>query len=252
VSEPLDSEWLQQSWAEGRRAWPGVELSLDDFARRLGAILPRPLHTSDLYVACACAQGNQAAMEALDRTLIRHAAKIIARIDPSADFVDEISQRLRQRLFLGQRPRIGEYRGLGPLANWVNVAAYRVALNALRGRGRPAAAPLPVPVITPEGALIDDQHGRALKLAVLEALDDLDPAHRELVKLHYLNGLSLVDIGRRLGVDRSTASRRLALARRALVDEVRRRVALSIPDTSADSIRAWIERMSGQLDLGLE
>jgi RNA polymerase sigma-70 factor (ECF subfamily) len=142
-------EALNVSLKAAQQAWPSVALDVDAFVAYLADRMPRDgkvteflrtLHIADLYLACGCASQLPAAIAAFERTHLAPVAAIIRRIDSSSDFVDEVRQRLRERLLVGTHRRISDYAGTGPLAAWVGVAATRLALNTRRERQREAAA----------------------------------------------------------------------------------------------------------------
>src|SRR5262245_10912398 len=137
MSEAL-AEGIQGMWQQGRTRWPELPLELADFARHVlsrsgpaGPSASGGLNAEDLYLACCCARGEPAALEAFDRTVLDGVAAFVAHIDPSPSFADEVRQLLRTRLLLpaeGAPPRIGEYAGAGTLRGWVRVIAVRTAL----------------------------------------------------------------------------------------------------------------------------
>ena len=83
--------------------------------------------------------GDPIAHQVLETDILSQVPQFIARIDGSAQVVDEVRQLLRERLLVKrgeQLPRIAEYAGLGPLGAWVRVA--RVAASRSIGSGSPA------------------------------------------------------------------------------------------------------------------
>ena len=94
---------------EARQAWPDFELSEATFAtylagRRRDEDGP-PLHAPDLYLACACAEGNARAVAALDRLFLAPLADIVARAGFPAHVGTEVTQILRERLLVGAADR---------------------------------------------------------------------------------------------------------------------------------------------------
>src|SRR5262249_28596771 len=116
---------VERMLAAGRAAWPKVRLAPERFEAFLAERLPRSadpaqmggLHAADLYLACACAEGDRAALEALEQGPLAVCAAAAARVDRSPAFADEVTQTLRQRLLSPEdgRPRILEYEGRAPL-----------------------------------------------------------------------------------------------------------------------------------------
>src|SRR5262249_39935658 len=101
--------------AAARAAWPGLSLSVEEFlADLVGRQLTR-WAAGALYRACACARGDAAAIRILEQRFLPLAARAAAGVDPAPEFVDEVRQRLRDRLLAGPRPRIAGYAGSGAL-----------------------------------------------------------------------------------------------------------------------------------------
>src|SRR5579884_1384958 len=121
-----------------REAWPGVDVADADFAAAVERHRPAPEHLADLYLATACAAGNAAALAAFERTHLSQVAAFVARTDSDPAFAEEVRQRLREKLLVGQPPRISEYAGQGPLGGWVRVAAVRMALDLRKMTARAA------------------------------------------------------------------------------------------------------------------
>src|SRR5262249_3528612 len=143
------------------------------------------------------------------------------------DSADEVRQRLRERLLVASGdgpPRIGQYSGRGALGAWVRVAALRVASNLARGErehdtlddgalaGNFAAVPeLPV---------LESRSRGAFRAAFRAAFAALEPGERTLLKLHFVDGLSVRKLIPILGVSSATVGRRLLAAQARLGERV--------------------------------
>src|SRR5215475_13564430 len=114
-----------------RAAWPTVSIPARAFSDWLAA--HGGSHLSDLYLACACLQGNAAAIEQLEGAFLSQVGGFLAGIDPRPEFADEVRQALREHLLVG-RVALADYSGKGPLRQWLRVTAQRIALNLRRGR----------------------------------------------------------------------------------------------------------------------
>src|SRR5262249_50262336 len=131
----------------------------------------RAMHATDLYLACACAQGDPNALRVFERCYMPEATAHLLRAREGEAFADEVRQALRERIFValdGQLPRIGTYSGRGPLAAWVRIAAVRVASNLQRARKGVTTTfvePLRSPLPDPELDYLRMRHGRELKRA---------------------------------------------------------------------------------------
>ena len=124
--EPLQSV-LEALVARARLAWPSLNLPPERFIAHLAGRLPpskSPLRTleavaaEDLYLACCCAEGNPAALAALETTQLPAVARVVASLDVTGVLADEVKQVLRERLLIKREngpPRIADYAGQGPL-----------------------------------------------------------------------------------------------------------------------------------------
>jgi RNA polymerase sigma-70 factor (ECF subfamily) len=248
--------------ARAQRAWPTVTLDEEGFLRYLIDRLPRDvpfaealeaIHAGDLYLACACGQQLPEAMVLFERQLMRAIEGTIARIDPSTDFRDEVRQRLRERVLTGDPPRICDYNGVGPLEGWLRVAALRLALNTQREIRRNAQLRVnALPPRDPELEAILCEHREQVEASFRSAFSHLRRSDRELLRLHYLEGVSFEEMGARRGVDRSTASRRVAAARQLLLEETHRELAKRVPAATTTSRDSLLQALRSQIDLSLE
>ncbi len=142
-----DADAIATALAEDRRAWPGIDVGADELAEYVRARLEPVttgatfsdridgLHTADLFLACACARGDTAAIESFRRAFNRDLAALFARPDSRGTDREDLVQKLFERLFVaegGKPPRITEYRGRGSMRTWLRVVALRVRLNAER------------------------------------------------------------------------------------------------------------------------
>ncbi|HWO22552.1 MAG TPA: hypothetical protein VNO30_27525 [Kofleriaceae bacterium] len=188
------------------------------------------LNASDLYLALALAAKDMRALEIAEAELMPAMRQAIGRIDPRASFIDEVSQRVRARLLVGDGdapPAIVQYRGTGPLARWVRVIASRVALDLKRADTRPPGEREPDRKVVPAPA--DPELERlwltceeAYRAALTEGYTRLSRHDRNLLRQRYLEDLNLDALGRRYRVSPTTAfgwltqvEERLAVATRA-------------------------------------
>lgn len=215
----------------GRAAWPSVLLEGPAFARYLVARAQSAdalalLAVEDLYLAFGCAQGDAAALRAFVARLPQDAGAVISRIDPSPAFRDEVLQRLQVDLLVsvsGQPPAIAEYRGEGSLRAWVRAAAARRAL-ALRGTAaEPPEAGLD-PCLSGELDFIKVKYREQINQVLEEELAALPRRTRSLLRLHYVDGLGIDQLGAIYHVSRATAARWIARERSALTARVRQRL----------------------------
>ena len=190
---------LQSAIAEGRAAWPDVNIPGDAFAsyvaaRSDGSDVAR-LHLVNLYLACGCSRGDPRAITAFDRVFLAPVEGIVRGGGVAAHLAADIAQVVRVRLLGDEsgRRRIDDYRGTGALAGWVRVVALRLASNARRGeRARGDAEQLPAPVPPAlEDTVVRARYGDLFNDAFRRSFKALGAEDRLVLRLHYADGLSL-------------------------------------------------------------
>jgi RNA polymerase sigma-70 factor (ECF subfamily) len=265
-------ERLARLLASARAAWSGVGLADEAFAAYLAERLPSTaaeadaldaLHGEDLYLACACAAGDHAAVRLFETTFAREVDIALAGMGLDAAVGDEVRQILRTKLFVsipGAHPKIATYSGRGDLRSWVRAAAVRTAISLLRGQGREVPVPddmlgaVPAPIDDPHLAHYKELYRAEFKQAFEAAFAALQSRDRTLLRYKFVDGLSLDEIGAIYGVHRATVARWLATTRDALLTGTRAglRARLAIGDSDLDSIMRLIDSqleasISGQL-----
>src|SRR5262249_39349937 len=146
-------------------------------------------------------------------------------------FVDEARQIARIRLLVGDGeapPRIATYGARGPLRGWIGVAALRIALNLKRGARRSNQEDVLADVVDrepdPELRHLRTLYRAELRDALAGALRALSDRARAVLRLRFVDGLELAQIGRLYGVHESTASRWIHQAIDDVSAEARRRL----------------------------
>lgn len=265
-AEPLEAR-LARVWEVAHAAWPGVTLEAPRFiahlARHLSAesaveALER-LHLGDLYLACACAQGVPAALAAFEARLLPEVDVALGRMKLPPATVDEVRQQLRQKMLVStpEAPaRLAAYPGTGPLVGWVRAAALWLALDQLRrGAGDAHADDTALPFLVepgddPELAYLKTTYRAEFNAAFAQALTSLAPRQRNVLRLKYLDGLSIDQLGALYGVHRATAARWALSAQEALLAETRRLLTerLRLTHSQLDSV---LRLISSQIDVNL-
>lgn len=232
----------QRLWslvAEGRAIWPQLAVDAVAVVRFLGRqVTPElaesaldGLRPADLVLACACSQGNEAAILAFERDYIREVDIALARMRIGAARLADVKQLVRQRLFVGagvgplRSPgKISEYGGRGDLRRWVRSVAVRTCLNELRKGKREILvdddqliAQHAIAADDPEIDYMKRTYSAEFKTAFSAALAGLGPREQTLLRYHHVDGLNIDEIGAIYRVHRVTAFRWLEKAKEALV-----------------------------------
>jgi RNA polymerase sigma-70 factor (ECF subfamily) len=209
-----------------RARWPEIRLADDRFlahlADRLGACELARLALPDLFLACACIEGDRAALAVLEHEVLGQIPRWVRHVAGAA--TEDVQQELRQQLLVGPEPRLASYNGSTPLASWLRVIAVRRAIDHRRAK-KPEqdSGELEDLWVGPDPELdaIKVHDALALRNLLHQALQALPPGARNLLRLHYLEGISLERLAIIERVHRATVARRIADARDQVLDSVR-------------------------------
>lgn len=272
---------------QGRAAHPGISVSDDAWLRHLGSrlseaeepiadVLPT-VRSEDVYLAFACLEGVPRALAELDRRLVRAAPQALSGLRLGANTsVDELLQLVREKLLVGSPQPVSEstpasgavatsgpgklaqYSGRGPLDGWLRVTLARTALSELRRKDPLAArdddASALANVASAADPALDQLRQRsepALRSAIEAAIAELSAEERALMRLHFVDGLTIDDLASVYAVHRATTARRLARIRGAIFERARAQAmsALGIGETEFESLMGV---MLSRLDLTIK
>jgi len=254
---------LERAWNTGRRQWPDISVSLEQYSDRALVHAPTEsalgqLHAADLYLACGCLVGNEQALSAFERDLLPKTVVAVRRLNASPDFCDEVHQLLREKLFVSEEqelPKIAEYAGRGPLAAWVRVSAVRTGLNlrASQRRRKPVTvervADL-LPVDDPSLEYLKVRYSSEFNAALHVAGAALADQDRTILRLKFIDELNIEQIGTIYNVHRATVARWIARIREELFagtrEELERRL-----DVTTTEFESLLELVRSRLDLSI-
>ncbi|MDY7230396.1 sigma-70 family RNA polymerase sigma factor [Hyalangium rubrum] len=231
---------LERLFREGREAWPSLALEASSFMRHVARHVPERsdpekylegLHGADLYLACACKEGVPGAVAAFQASYgATVEAALRGRNVPPAER-EELGQAFWEKLFVGHPgvpAKIGDYSGRGPLGGWVRVAAMRAALNFFEQRksdlllvGARVDEVREPCTSDPELDFLKSHYRDEVHQALKDALAGLEADERNVLRLHFLDGLSAERIATVYGVHRATVARWVARGREALLTGTR-------------------------------
>ena len=186
-----------------------------------------PPHLEELALAFASLHADPRAIELFERDYFPHAERALRRMNADQTLRDDVISWMRGELFV--RPQGGllsSYSGRGDLAGWLRSVATREALKRLERAKKevPADALEELPLPASELAFLRGGHAEQFTRAFNDAFASLSTEQRNLLRQHFLDGLSIDVLARLYDVHRATAARRLVAARTALVDAVRTRL----------------------------
>jgi RNA polymerase sigma-70 factor (ECF subfamily) len=199
------------------------------------------------------------AVALFERELLPTIVKAVSRVDASESFRREMEQRVRIHLFIADEhglPKIASYSGTGSLAAWTRIVALRLSLSHKRDAGELPADPdlieaLPEIDASPELTLLKASYGPRLERAVGQALAGLQSEQRNLLRLYYLEGLKIGEIGAMIGVHPSTVWRRIVRCRREVFEQTRARLREEL-DIGDDELSSLVAKLYSQLDVSIE
>ena len=223
----VDGDRLAGLVAAGREAWPKIAIAPEAFVEHLAlhaktvAALDA-VHASDLYLACGVCHRDRAAIAYFEEHFVARIPEYVLRVRVGREVIDEVQQRLREHLIMGSGtggPKIAEYSGKGALGGWIRVAAVRTALNHLRSAGpRTEGIGDEMSLATdPELAYVKEHARELFADAFTRVLAGLDENGRAILRLHYIEGLTMDQLARLYKTPRSTIARRVAEARQEIL-----------------------------------
>jgi RNA polymerase sigma-70 factor (ECF subfamily) len=244
--------WLDQAIESAECAYPDVARSPEDFTVHLAKVmqrLPTPaafrkLHTTDLYLAFACAGLDAHALLHFEKRYFPLADRAVGRLNLPGSVTGDVLAELREYLFVGRPdspPRIGHYGGRGDLGAWVRSVVVNASFNAVRRDEKNTEleeADDVAAVGDPELAYLKNAYGAQLSSALRETLSKLPDDRRTLLRQRFLDGLSSEALARLHGVHRATVAKWIGEACDALLAGVRATLAqqLSVHESELDSI----------------
>lgn len=264
--EQLEAE-LGRLVQAGQGAWPGVQVSPQDFVAFLARHLPaeavqpaalQALCAHELYLVCAYGLDSPEAAQILESQYMSKVGKQLLRIGTAPPLVEDILQDLRIRLADMQRPEVTRrgYSGRSALLAWLNLSAMRESRHlqkrGLREQALEEAATdlLSSAAKDPELMQLIELYKRSFFQAFRDAIATLTSRQRNLLRYHYLDRLSIDAIGLLYHVHRTTAARWVARAQEQLAERSRELFLARIPMEN-DSLTRVLKLLESQIHLNL-
>ncbi len=265
-------ELLTRAWEAGRTRWPAVALPAEPFLRHLAERLPdaaaqgslgsllAEMSLTELYLACACLQGLPSAIQAFEEHYLSRLPALLRNPKQSDSMVEDVCQLVRMKLLVAtpeSGPKLAEYTGRGALLSWVRVTAVRTALK-LRACEKPESDEDPDAVLGelrahgrhPEGDLIQQRHQADFRQAMREAFSTLAADERHLLRLYFVDQLSMYELAALFRVHQATISRRLKDVRQRIYKETQRHLEAHLGLAPRD-FTSFIRVLDSQLDLSI-
>ncbi|GAC1520275.1 MAG: hypothetical protein NVS3B10_21670 [Polyangiales bacterium] len=199
----------------------------------------------ELFLAWAAASRDDAAIAAFESKTFSEVEAAYRRFQDLGVTLDDVKQRVREKLFLADPPAILGYAGTGTLRGWVRAAALHMLLNIAQRETREEPttdAELFEVVIgaepSAEAAYVKLTCRAEFEAAFETAMNAMSARDKSLLRHAFVDRRNVDDIGAIYGVHRATAARWIAAARDELVDRTRADLIrrLGVSDAEARSI----------------
>lgn len=257
LAVPLTEKVLERALIEGRTLWPGVNVKRERFAARLAEVLVShdvaQAQLGDLFLAQAALEKNEPALKLITQMLREEVPAVLHRLRRAPSEADDLIAALTEVFLVGrgdQPALLSRYSGRGKLRGWLKVCAARVALKQqarqkrqetlddelLLGGAEPISEGLEV-------SYLKARYRGAFSVAFRQAWSRLSVRERNLLRQHYLDGLSMQALSKVYQVHRITVGRWVADARIALMSATKDALSegLRLPRPEIDSLLRLIK-----------
>lgn len=258
---------LLQLHRSGCDAWPQLAVTPEQLtiflARQLPPEAARPealsgLRAGELYLLCAFNLRQPAAQGIVQTVYMTVVRRALLERGVAEWLIADIQQELCSRLIEKQDPAVLRrgYAGTGDLGSWLcTVAVREAALRRKRGQrelslGADVESVLADPSRGPESASLSGDLKQAFHAAFRDALAALSSRERNLLRYHFLQQLSIDQIGTIYHVHRATAARWVTRACDHLIAQTRQ-CFLQRTDVRAQSLPNVMELVRSQLSINL-
>lgn len=183
----------------------------------------------------AAASGDAGAFERLVIENQGHVYNLAYKLTGSEQDALDVSQDV----FLRAYQNLRSFRGDSRMSVWLYRLTYNASMDLIKRSRRGTVVQMPagdegteleLPDLAP---LPDEELERREELeAVRDALSELDEDKRRILLMREYRDMSYADIARALGLEEGTVKSRLARARLALAENLKKRGTFSVPDQS--------------------
>lgn len=258
---------LEARCAAARAAHPALTLDTEALAEAIAGRTPadgdladvlRTLRAADFYLARACAAGDPAALAAFEPVLSAEVAAAARSVRASVEVADEVGQRLRVSLLVGDAergPAIADYAGRGDLRGFLRISAARECLRVARRAAREVGMAEDdlgalAEEVDPELERLKVTYRQEFAVCFETALAALEPRERTLLRHQVFDRLSIDQIGALHGVHRATAARWLERARVKLAERTEELLAERLALDTVE-VASVVRLVRSQLDVSL-
>lgn len=241
--------------ANARAMYPGIGLDDAAFLAHLATKLPSPgagaeasnARVVELFLAWAAARRDEIAIGYFEHETFGEVEAAYRRFSGLGVTLDDVKQRLREKLFLTSPPAVLGYAGTGALRGWVRAAVLHMLLNIAQRETHeePTSDDDLFEVVigaepSAEAAYVKLACREQFEAAFAVAMGALSDREKSVLRHAFVDRRNVDDIGAIYGVHRATAARWVAAARDHLVESTRTDLIgrLGISEAEARSIIA--------------
>jgi len=246
-------------------AWPELAVAPERFASELGRRLPpgialTAIKATDVYVAVACIDRDEAAIVAVRQILAKEVAIAASKTTATRDQVADVTASLARVLFVDEPDRpaaLRDYSGRGDLKSYLRVIAMRELVRVVN-RGRREVnledddlLDRIVPASDPELSILRAQYREIVDASMRAALGRIDERGRALLRYTFIDGWTVDRVGQVYKVHRATAARWIAAVRTELGEHIRDELAGRLR-VQVDEVDSIIRLVQSRIDVSLE
>lgn len=248
---------------ECQASYPEIHFSAQDFASYLGECFAQKgsldalddFDYNELFLTKACAIGDRAALRTFDDAYIKPACGALRRMKMSEADIDDVVQRVREKLMWPQdnRIRLEDYAGKGDLRGFLRVVLVREALSLLRKKRPHDEADFDALADAqddPELQFIKRKYRGEFKRSFAQASSQLTSRQRNLLRLHLVEKVTLEDLAKYYSVNRSSVVRWLKKARQALLTLTKNDLKQRL-EIDSDEFEAMFSLIQSRLDISI-
>lgn len=194
---------------------------------------------------------DEVAIAAFERETFGEVEAAYLRFTRLGVTLDDVKQRVREKLLLAEPASILGYAGTGALRGWVRAAVLHMLLNISRRETReePTDAELFEVIIgaepSAEAAYIKLACRDEFEAAFAFVMNELDDRDQSLLRHAFVDRRNVDDIGAIYGVHRATAARWIAAARGRLVERTRAELMVRLGVSEAEARSIIVAALSG-------
>lgn len=231
----------------------------DAFLRTKPAGTDPPQYLSDLYLAYAASRGDAAAITSFMTSYAGVLESVRSRFGARAPTRAELQVEIQNHLFVPRENgdlRILGYSAQSELQSWLRVVVTRFLLNRLESQKAEETFDdqllegLELGVRSPEYQLQREESRMLFRAAFANAVGTLAARDRQLLRLSFVEGLSIDDIGALYGMHRATAFRHVQKASEQLALSLQKQLRTHLK-LSATEYDRWCASIRGSVDLSL-